>query len=316
MLHPIPNLQDYDVSPVAGFLPDDPPLERLLDPYYEPWETIAQSLPAFVMTRQVRDYVDTRMPLLTTARLSSEPEWRRACMILSFGSRLCMGRRPAPRPSPTTVGRPMASYCGPFRSASHYFLCLCVLMELSYHISRYSASPVVAGKPHYTLDFTGSYDESWFYLVSTAIEREGAPCLTHGIDAIAACRNGESEDVVKHLQALAEAIDSLTTTLARMFEMCDPHTFTFVSGHIWQAGKIWKMLVCPRVCVTVTKRSTAKFLEAQTLSHHSFRLSTFYLMLSITPLVTAEVPMAFCLLKTTEHDTATPEEKQKCQFHS
>lgn len=75
--------------------------------------------------------------------------------------------------------------------------------------------------------FTGSYDESWFYLVSTAIERQGAPCLTHGLDAIKACRDDNPIAVVSNLQSLAESIDSMTTTLARMFEMCDPHTFYF-----------------------------------------------------------------------------------------
>lgn len=228
MLHPIPNFKDYDVSPVSGFLPETLPLERLPDPYYEPWEIIAHNLPSFVMTRQVRDYVDNKMPYLTTDHLKSEPEWQRACSILGLISHSYVWAGDQPRDYlPPQLADPWIAVSEHFDIPpinSYAGVCLWNFKTIYPNIppSEWSLENLAA-----LVTFTGSYDESWFYLVSTAIERQGAPCLAHGLEAIKACRKGDSDLVVQNLQNMAEDIDGLTTTLARMFEMCDPHTFYF-----------------------------------------------------------------------------------------
>lgn len=228
MLPPIPNLQDYDVSPVTGFLPETGIVERLSDPYYQPWETLAQNLPSFVMTRQIRNYVDNKLPLLSTDKLKTEGEWQRACSILGFIAHAYVWAGDKPRDHlPRQIADPWVETSNHFdlpAIATYAGTCL------------WNFKTIFPGIPpeEWSLEnlatlttVTGSYDESWFYLVSTVIERQGAPCLAHGLDAIKACREGDSESVVKHLQTFAETIDELTTTLARMFEMCDPHTFYF-----------------------------------------------------------------------------------------
>ena len=73
--------------------------------------------------------------------------------------------------------------------------------------------------------FTGSLDESWFYLVSVAIEARGGPIITWMLEAIAAARAGDIRTVTKCLQASAERLDELGTLLQRMYENCDPHVF-------------------------------------------------------------------------------------------
>ena len=83
MLPPIPALADYGVSPEYGFLPSEPPLDLLPDPYYADWEWIVGHLQALLTSRRIRDSVD-RMPLLSTTYLNSEPEWRRAYVVLGF----------------------------------------------------------------------------------------------------------------------------------------------------------------------------------------------------------------------------------------
>ena len=79
----IPNPVDYDVSIENGFLPDDPPLEILPDPYYQQWEAIARNLQGLILSRRLRELVD-RIPVLSTERLHSEAEWRRAYSVLAF----------------------------------------------------------------------------------------------------------------------------------------------------------------------------------------------------------------------------------------
>lgn len=73
--------------------------------------------------------------------------------------------------------------------------------------------------------FTGSLDESWFYLISVAIEARGAPILPLMLKAIAAARINNCKRVIDCLRLFAERLDELGTLLQRMYENCDPHFF-------------------------------------------------------------------------------------------
>jgi len=66
-----------------GFLPVKAPLCRLPDMYYLPWERIANEMPVLLNNGTLRSRVDS-MNVLSTEYLRSEPEWRRAFVILSF----------------------------------------------------------------------------------------------------------------------------------------------------------------------------------------------------------------------------------------
>lgn len=73
--------------------------------------------------------------------------------------------------------------------------------------------------------FTGSIDESWFYLVSVAIEARGGPIIPLMLTAIKAARINDSVTVTACLRAFAERLDDLGTLLQRMHEACDPRVF-------------------------------------------------------------------------------------------
>ena len=73
--------------------------------------------------------------------------------------------------------------------------------------------------------FTGSLDESWFYLVSVAMEARGGPIIPLMLDAIAAARTGDASTVTECLNGFAERLDELGTILLQMYENCDPHVF-------------------------------------------------------------------------------------------
>lgn len=66
-----------------AFLPKDSPCERLSDPYYEPWEVIAQHLPELIEDNAIHTVI-AQLPVLSTQRLNSEAEWRRAYVILAY----------------------------------------------------------------------------------------------------------------------------------------------------------------------------------------------------------------------------------------
>jgi len=65
-----------------GFLPSSPPLVSLGAPFCE-WEKILASLPSLLHAGGIRRLVDI-MPTLSVAALQSEPELRRAYVILGF----------------------------------------------------------------------------------------------------------------------------------------------------------------------------------------------------------------------------------------
>ncbi|KAF2087326.1 Indoleamine 2,3-dioxygenase [Saccharata proteae CBS 121410] len=223
MLASIPRPADYDVSPHNGFLPSEVPLDFLDDPYYRPWETTVQNLQALISTKRLRGVVE-RLPLLSTDFLRTEPEWRRAYSILAFmvHSYIWGGETPLDVIPPTL---------------SIPFLATCRHLELP-PVATYAglvlwnwrcldpASPPDSLENIFTLHTcTGSLDESWFYLVSVAIEARGAPIIPMMLDAIQAARYGDNNTVTECLRGFAERLDELATLLQRMYENCDPHVF-------------------------------------------------------------------------------------------
>jgi indoleamine 2,3-dioxygenase len=85
MIPPLPNLADYQISPQNGFLPAETPLARMPDPYYDPWEFVVENLHDLLQKKKIRRVVEA-LPLLSTDRLRTEPEWRRAYLLLGFMS--------------------------------------------------------------------------------------------------------------------------------------------------------------------------------------------------------------------------------------
>ncbi|KKK14396.1 indoleamine 2,3-dioxygenase subfamily [Aspergillus rambellii] len=164
------------------------------------------------------------MPLLSASYLQTEPEWRRAYSILGFilHGYVWSGPKPAERiPPQLTVPLlqvcehlelpPVATYAG---------------------LVLWNFRPILSDEPMDDLNnlacintFTGSLDEQWFYLVSTAIEARGGPSISLVLQAIAAARVGNSLVVTECLQALAEILDEVGTLLERMYEHNDPYVF-------------------------------------------------------------------------------------------
>lgn len=223
MVADIPNPTDFDVSIENGFLPSQPPLDNLPDEYYEPWENVVKNLQGLIMSKRLRGVVN-KLPVLSTDRLQSMQEWRRAYSILGFITHAYIwgGNKPAERiPAPITIP----------------FLETCDHLELP-PVATYAGLVLWNWKPLFesertdtlsNLDmmhtFTGSMDEKWFYLVSVAIEARGAPLIPMMLEAISAARRGDKAVVLESLRNFAERIDELGVLLTKMYDNCDPHVF-------------------------------------------------------------------------------------------
>lgn len=228
--YPLPNLEDYDVSSKTGFLPENLPVTRLPS-YYDCWENTVAVLPALLLTKRIRSVVDN-FQLLDVSHLESEEQCRRAYSILGFlahayiwGVDTPTNRLPVQLAEPwvavseTLRVPPVATYAG---------LCLWNWQEiLPLAPGAYENDEAFLDNLRTINTFTGSIDESWFYLVSVYFEYRCAPCIRTGLEAIQHARNGNIEKVTECLKDLAESIDYLGSVLMKMEEMCDPHVFYF-----------------------------------------------------------------------------------------
>jgi indoleamine 2,3-dioxygenase len=76
-------LRKFQASVDCGFLPEDRPLTRLPDDYFEPWESAANNLAELISSNQIQARIDT-LPVLGVDRLETEADWRRAYSVLGF----------------------------------------------------------------------------------------------------------------------------------------------------------------------------------------------------------------------------------------
>ncbi|KAH0557142.1 hypothetical protein GP486_005070 [Trichoglossum hirsutum] len=223
MIPPIPIPEDYRVSTQHGFLPAELPLTLLPDPYYNKWEAVVANLQALLLSKRLREVAEG-LPVLSTSRLKGEPEWRRAYVLLAFMAHAYIwgGDKPQDR-LPPSISIPLLSVSAYLELppvATYAAVCL------------WNYRPIFPNEPIDNIEnlstvntFTGSLDESWFYVVSIAIEARGAPIIPLMLKAIAAARIGDSRVVAECLRSFAERLDGLCSLLQRMYEACDPHVF-------------------------------------------------------------------------------------------
>lgn len=218
----------FDIDAKTGFLPAKFPVTRLADEYYQPWEDLVADLPAILLTKTIRTLVD-KIPLLSTDRLVSTENYRRAYQVLGFLAHAYVwGTHDPVNKLPEVIAKPLvetADYLGLPPLGTYASFCIWNFKEI-----------VKTGGDTADMDFdniatintfTGSIDESWFYLVSVYFELAGATTVKHGLDAMEHAQNQNIPQLISALQALSQNIDQLGSILLRMEEMCDPYVFYF-----------------------------------------------------------------------------------------
>lgn len=73
--------------------------------------------------------------------------------------------------------------------------------------------------------FTGTEDESWFYVVSVAMEAQGASIIPTMLSALDAIQHRDYVTITAALRDLTACIESLGRLLERMHERCTPSVF-------------------------------------------------------------------------------------------
>ncbi|KAJ5984306.1 Indoleamine 2-3-dioxygenase [Penicillium waksmanii] len=216
------NLEDFSISPDHGFLPGGLPLQKLSSSYYAPWENLAVRLPTLIQTGQIRPLVDN-LPVLTTSRLHSEPEWRRAYSILGFLTHAYIWGGEQPQDIlPPCISRPLLEI------SSHLGLPPCATYA-ALTLWNYTTVPEadITEPDNLSLltSFTGTKDEEWFIVISVAIEAKGARIISLMLDAIAAAAANDVPRLTALLYRFTDILEDLNSTLRRMYEKNKPDVF-------------------------------------------------------------------------------------------
>ncbi|KAJ5738006.1 Indoleamine 2-3-dioxygenase [Penicillium malachiteum] len=217
------NLDEYAISE-NGFLPSSLPLAMLTNNYYEPWENIAQHLPALLQSGHIRSMVD-KLPLLTTENLRTEPEWRRAYSILGFITHAYIWGGQLPEDSlPTCLSKPfieISNHLGLPPCATYAGLAL-------WNYTTAADTDITDPDNVSTLtSFTGTSDEEWFIVISVAIEAKGGKLLQLMLDAIAAATAKDTELLTGLLCKFTDRLQDFNNTLKRLNDRCNPKVFFY-----------------------------------------------------------------------------------------
>ncbi|CAO3580696.1 unnamed protein product [Absidia cylindrospora] len=217
------SLEEYDISPVTGFLPHDPPLRRLSDPYFTPWEDMMDDFNGLLLAGKLRAKIH-KMPMLNHKKLNSVQEYRRAFLILCMLSHSYVWGKheEASETLPANLAVPwnaIAEYLGLCPVVCHAAVVLWNYRLLD------SEGPIDLGNLTTLATYSGSLDESWFYLVTTAIESAGSKCPASILSCVNNIQDGNYEGLQANLTTIRDALADINDVLHRMFEKCDPYVF-------------------------------------------------------------------------------------------
>ncbi|KAI7879277.1 Indoleamine 2,3-dioxygenase [Lichtheimia hyalospora FSU 10163] len=222
-MHPMKPLEEYDISPTTGFLPPEPPLRRLPDAYFAPWESMMDDFNGLLLAGKLRRSVE-KMPMLDYRRLKTTPEYRRAFLVLCMISHgYVWGKHE--KTSETLPANLAVPWTG---IANHLGLCP-VVCNAAVVLWNYRLldedGPIDLSNLAALATYSGSLDESWFYLVTTAIESAGAPSITAIVNAINHIHENNQVALLNDLETIRNSLSTMNDVLQRMYEKCDPYVF-------------------------------------------------------------------------------------------
>ena len=230
------HLSDFDISEKTGFVPEVPPISRLDNAIFSRWEELMDQLPAMIESSKLREQVD-QLPEVEFSEktLKSEQEWRRAYLVLTFLSQGYIwmeGEKGLMNKIPKKLAMPWCTV------AEHVTLQPVITYACTVHCNYElidPKGPVGEDNLRAIATFTGTEDESWFYIAAIFVETAAVPGLKAMEQIFNAMAIDDHESVAKDLKIVAECLDNMRVGLNRMYERCDPKVF-YLDVRPFQAG--------------------------------------------------------------------------------
>ena len=219
-------LCDFGVSERTGFLPPEPPLVRLPGEYFSLWEDTCIRISELIQSKKLRDEIH-RLPerLFNSETLRSEGEWYRAYVLLTFLSQAYIWAEG----EAGIVDRLPRKLAVPWCSVAKHVSLKPVLTYSSGALYNFKlrdpSNGIVASNLEAISTFTGTKDESWFYMVFVLVEIAALPGLKAIEHAYEAMSNEQNDLLVEDLKTLTKSIQDTMATVKKMYEGCDPLTF-------------------------------------------------------------------------------------------
>ena len=230
------SLLDFQISPKTGFMPAIPPLTRLPGQYFASWEDLILELPQLIKNKQLRKEVH-KLPKLefNSTTLQSEEEWKRAYSLLCFlgnGYIWMDGQKGIIYKIPQKIAIPWCTVSDHLQLKP--VICYCASVLYNYRL-RDPQEPWSLDNLHAILTFTGTEDESWFYMITAFIELTAVPTL-RAIEHVFHDMSCQRDTAVqKFLQTMQQSLSDMRKILNKMAEGCRPATF-YLDIRPFQAG--------------------------------------------------------------------------------
>ena len=216
-----PELADYGIDSVTGFVPRDEPL-RHLPQAFDPWEEIVPDISGLIRARTLRARL-AALPVLDTSALRDEPAQERAMLILTvFANGFVWGGSEPNLRIPSQIAVPLCALAAQLDRPPlvHY-----ASMLLRNWRKLDGTKPVSADNARMQIQMLGGVDEDWFFMASLGVELAGAPllCTIHRMIETSEAR--DDAELVASLEGLTREMAPVLSALTRMREWCDPHVF-------------------------------------------------------------------------------------------
>jgi len=215
-------LQLYNISE-NGFLPQEQPLTRL-EEYYEPWEMLMDNLPVLNQKGELREQVD-KLPVLGLDRLKSKRDYQRSYVILTLLTNSyvwCKGVNNVPSKLPKALSLPLwqvSNILGITPILTH------AAVDLYNWKLKDPTGEIVLDNLDTLHTMTGTKDESWFYLVMTAIEAKGGRILKSMMEIWSEMKKDNNDVILIKLNEINRIVEEFCKIIIRMREQCQPEIF-------------------------------------------------------------------------------------------
>ena len=214
-------MNEFQIDPEHGFLPDTDPLQHLPD-YFASWEEVGRNLHKLLAAGKVRASVKD-LPLLDASQLRSDDERRRAMVLLSFiGHGYVWGESDLIRETPVSLALPWFEVSEQLGRPP-------VLSYASYALDNWrridTNGRIDLGNIALLQNFLGGIDEEWFVTVHVAIEASAGPALVALTEAQRAVSHDDLQELERQLGIISSGLEIMHEILLRMPEHCDPYIY-------------------------------------------------------------------------------------------
>lgn len=238
-------LSKYGISPALGFLSPDHPCTSFTSPHYAQWDKLAAQLPGLLKSRQLAAEI-AKLPNFGLGYLESEPEWRRAYVVLGFliHGHVWAGSATAPiEVVPPQLAEPFLEVCThlgvePVLSYSGLVLWNWTTVRDE---PREGQLPELEGLVSLA-SFTGTRSEDAFYHVPVLTEAEGGHLIPLLLETIQSAQSGNFGFVRSALETSAATFSKMGAHLPKLFSTLEANMFyhelrPFLAGGKGMEGK-------------------------------------------------------------------------------